>query len=129
MGFRASAVSATPWSPWRQLRPAEVFHIPHRPLCNAITATCAVMPPRFGFDFGDNFSASADPPRPGGKKGKDGDVTVTPCRQCSSARGAIPPIPRIRIDPEQPRSGSRLDSSLRDEDDRTGVRQKFPLDN
>ncbi len=52
-----------------------------------------------------------------------------PCRQFSSARGAIPPILRIGIDPEQLRSGSRLDSSLRDEDDQTGTRQKFPLDN
>lgn len=49
-----------------------------------------------------------------------GDLIVV--RAASSARlsGAIPPMLRIGIEPEQLRNNSRLDKSLRGEDDQTG---------
>jgi AraC family transcriptional regulator len=49
-----------------------------------------------------------------------GDLIVVPIGSLARLGGAIPPMLRIGIDPEQLRSGSRLDRSLGDEDNETG---------
>ncbi len=49
-----------------------------------------------------------------------GDLVVVAAGSIARLAGAIPPMLRIGIDPEQLRSGSRLDNFLHDEDDQTG---------
>jgi len=50
-----------------------------------------------------------------------GDLIVVPARSAARLGGAIPPMLRIGIDPQQLRSGSRLDQFLQGEDDQTGT--------
>jgi AraC family transcriptional regulator len=49
-----------------------------------------------------------------------GDLIVVRAGSASRLAGAVPPLLRIGIEPEQLRNSSRLDKSLRGEDDQTG---------